>query len=145
VTLQSNARGGGRGRRSSSLRERIHDHIQQRCTEVSANASAGAAHPILLTPDSRHWAVSSQTVAGCCGQNLAEPTLTSTARDSFHLLQVSSMSHSSPNTQRSADSLPLIIPHSKSSHGPVLPFPNRSSVFLAAASAPSQTESIVVF
>jgi len=30
--------------------------------------------------------------------------------------QVSSMSHSSPNTQRSAESLPLIMSHSKSFH-----------------------------
>src|SRR6266581_3923407 len=31
--------------------------------------------------------------------------------------------HSSPSTQRNADSLPFIIPHSKSSQGPRFPLP----------------------
>jgi hypothetical protein len=35
-----------------------------------------------------------------------------------YALYVSSISHSSPKTHRSAESLPLIMPHSKSSHGP---------------------------
>jgi hypothetical protein len=43
------------------------------------------------------------------------------ARDRGHPPdQVSSISHSSPSTHCSAESLPLIMPHSKSSQGPQL-------------------------
>jgi hypothetical protein len=48
---------------------------------------------------------------------------------------VSSMSQSSPSTQRRAESLPLSIPHSKSSHGPRFCRPTSSSVRLAVANA----------
>ena len=53
--------------------------------------------------------------------------------------QVSNMSHSSPSTQRSAESLPLIIPQSKSSQGPSFSKPYFFSTLAAALSAPSQT------
>jgi hypothetical protein len=51
---------------------------------------------------------------------------------------VSNMSHSSPSTHRSAESLPLIMPHSKSVHSPRLSIPTSFSVRLAAARAPFQ-------
>lgn len=50
---------------------------------------------------------------------------------------VSSMSQSSPSTQRKALSLPLIMPHSKSVQGP-RSLGLRASTFPAAARAPSQ-------
>ena len=56
-------------------------------------------------------------------------------------LYVSSMSHSSPSTQRRADSFPLIMPHSKSSHGPRCSTPISPSVFFAARTARSHTVS----
>src|SRR6266446_2989958 len=52
--------------------------------------------------------------------------------------QVSSMSHSSPRTQRSAESLPLIIPHSKSSQGPRFSNPYFFSTLRADFLVPSQ-------
>src|SRR3974390_153382 len=48
------------------------------------------------------------------------------------------MSQSSPSTQRKADSLPFIIPHSKSSHGPKFLSPNCFSTLAADFRAPSQ-------
>lgn len=48
------------------------------------------------------------------------------------------MSQSSPVTQRTADSLPSIIPHSKSDHGPRFSLPTSRSVLLAAAWTPFQ-------
>ena len=57
-----------------------------------------------------------QRIAGqqaCCCAVFGDHTLS----------YVSSISHSSPKTQRSAESLPLIMPHSKSSHGPRFSLP----------------------
>jgi hypothetical protein len=51
---------------------------------------------------------------------------------------VSSMSHSSPSTQRKAESLPFTIPHSKSLHGPRFSSPYLRSTRAAALSAPCQ-------
>jgi hypothetical protein len=52
-------------------------------------------------------------------------------------IYVSNISQSSPRTQRSADSFPFSIPHSKSSHGPSFSIPNLFSTFDAAFNAPS--------
>src|SRR4051794_6170716 len=58
-------------------------------------------------------------------------------------VHVSSMSQSSPNTHRMAESFPLIMPHSKSSCGPHLALPRRLRVSAAARLAPSHTESTI--
>ena len=67
------------------------------------------------------------------------PPASTILTSSWDLTYVSSMSHSSPRTQRSADSLPLIMPHSKSSQGPRFFLPYSSSVLRAAFSAPFHT------
>ena len=74
---------------------------------------------------------------GCCmPPNPPTPTNRTVVA---YMTYVSSMSRSSPRTHRSAESLPLIIPHSKSDQGPRFRLPCFFSTRLAALSARSQT------
>ena len=67
------------------------------------------------TEDERAAAIKSTGLRGYERKSTHTQEVEPISHSQLYKYQVSSMSHSSPSTHRSADSLPLTIPHSKAS------------------------------